>query len=100
MELSLPAVQALRSEASVVDPILGSAANPDHAAILDGNVEPTAVAAQQTGRRNPRIDVLGRQAISQMQIDAYGPGLAWRIGRPLSPNIVAGTCRHASGVPA
>jgi hypothetical protein len=46
MKLTLPAVQALGSQAAVVDPILGPPANPDHAAVLDGNVEPTAVAAQ------------------------------------------------------
>jgi hypothetical protein len=76
MKLPLPAVQALGSKATVVDPILGSPANPDHLAVFHGNVEPAAVAAQQASRRYPGIDVVHGQAIDQMLVYAYGPGLA------------------------
>jgi hypothetical protein len=50
MELSLPAVQALGPETPVIDPIPGSAAYSDNAAVLDGDVEPATIAAQQAGR--------------------------------------------------
>jgi hypothetical protein len=35
-----------------------------------------------------------------MQVYAYGPGLAWRIRGSLAPDVVAGACCHAQGVPA
>ena len=46
MKLTLPAVQTLGSEAAMVDPVLSTAADADHAAVLDGDVQPAAIAAQ------------------------------------------------------
>jgi hypothetical protein len=74
MELSLPAVKALGSETAMIDAILGSTANTDHPAVLDCDVESAAVAAQQTGRRYPGINVIDGHPIDQVLIYAYGPG--------------------------
>jgi hypothetical protein len=46
MKLPLPAVQTLGSEAAMIDPVFSSAADPDHPAILDRDLQPAAIAAQ------------------------------------------------------
>ena len=100
MKLSLPAVQALRAEPTMIDAVFCTAADAHHPSILDSDVEPAAIAAQQACRRHPAIDVVWGQPISQMQVYTNGPGLAWRVGRSLAPDVVAGACCHAQGVPA
>jgi hypothetical protein len=88
MELSLPAVQALGPEAPVVDPISCSDAYSDHSAVLDGDVEPATIAAQQTGRSYPGIDVAGGQPIYQTQVTSLRPRLPRRVRRPRAPDVV------------
>jgi len=76
MKLSLPAVEAFGPKAAMIDPILGSAADANHAAVLHGNVESAAIAAEQACRRDPGINVVDSQPIDQVQIHAYRPGFA------------------------
>lgn len=73
MKLPLPSVEAFGPEAAVIDPILGSAPYANHAAVLDGDVQPAAVATKQACRRDPGINVVDLQPIDQMQIHAYRP---------------------------
>jgi len=44
----------------MVDAILGAAANPDHPAILDRDIETATIAAEQASGRCPGIDIVGR----------------------------------------
>jgi hypothetical protein len=60
----------------VVDSILCSTADSDHLSVLDGDVQSTSIAAEQTGRRCPGINIVDGHSIDQMLIYAYGPGLA------------------------
>jgi hypothetical protein len=76
MKLSLPAVEALGSETAVVDSILCSTADSDHLSVLDGDVYSTSIAAEQTGRRYPGINIVDGHSIDQMLVYAYGPEFA------------------------
>ena len=61
----------------MVHSIFGPPPNPHHLAVFDGDVQTTAVAAQQAGRRYPGVNVVNGHSIDQMQVYAYGPGLPW-----------------------
>jgi hypothetical protein len=58
--LALPAVQTFGPKSPMVDAIIGAAANPDHPAILDRDIETATIAAEQASGRCPGIDIVGR----------------------------------------
>ena len=74
-KLSLPAVQTFGSEAATVHSIFGPPPNPHHLPVFDGDVQTTAIAAQQAGGRYPVVNVVDGHSIDQMQVYPCGPGL-------------------------
>ena len=72
----------------MVDPVVDAAADTDHPAVPDRDVEPAAVAAQQAGRRRPGVDVGLGHAVDEVQVDPGRPRLAGSVRRPVAPDVV------------
>ena len=72
----------------MVDRVIRSAADADHATILDGDVAAAPVAAQHTGRPHPVVDIRLGDAVRERQIRALRPRPALRKRRATSPDVV------------
>jgi hypothetical protein len=81
----LPAVEPLGAEPPVVDAVFGPAAHADDATVLDGDVEPAVVGAEDAGRLDPAIDLVLRHR--EVLVDAHGPFAARREGPALAPGV-------------
>ena len=62
------------SEPAAVDPVVGPAADADDPAVLDGDVHRVAVGVQHRRRLHPALDLLGRQPVGEVLVDATGHG--------------------------
>ncbi|GAA3336524.1 hypothetical protein GCM10020358_09010 [Amorphoplanes nipponensis] len=71
----------------MVDHVGGPAADADHPAVLDGDVAPAAVAAQQTGARDPPVHVRVGQAVLEVLVDPGRPDRPAGVGRAGPPDV-------------
>jgi hypothetical protein len=85
--VGLPAVEVLRIEPAAVDPVLCSTPHPDDASGPHRDVEPVAIGMEDRRRRDPRVHIVGRQPVGQLEIDADRPVVPRAIGSALSPRL-------------
>src|SRR5205823_3364351 len=71
----LPAEQILRVEATVIDAVIGTAADSDDPAVTDRELETVAVRVQHRGTGHPALDVLRLDAFGENAVDAHRPPL-------------------------
>ena len=98
--VGLPAVEVLRSEATVVYAVLRASTNSDDAAVLDRDVQCVAVRVQDRCRLGPRIHVGLVQPFGQVRVNAHRPLLPRPVGGPRSPGLRDPICaRHVLSPP-
>ena len=85
--VGLPAVQVLRVEAAVVDPVGGSAADPDDPPVLDRDVHRVAVGVQDRGALIPGVHLLLGEIAVEERVDPDRPGLALPVRRAGTPRV-------------
>ena len=73
--VGLPAVEILRVEPAVVDPVGRATSHPDDAAVLDGDVHRVTVAVQHRRALHPPVHVVRADTVSEERV---------LTGRPLS----------------